>query len=37
MMNSLDSTVDGIVTEVKCETGDSVAKGDVLLVIEPKA
>jgi biotin carboxyl carrier protein len=36
MMNNLDSTVDGVVTEIKFDSGDSVSKGDVLMVIEPK-
>ena len=35
MMNNLESTIDGVVTEIKFKAGDSVSKGDVLLVIEP--
>jgi pyruvate carboxylase subunit B len=35
MMNNIDSTVDGIVKEIKFDTSDSVSKGDVLMVIEP--
>lgn len=35
MMNNLDSTVDGVVKEIKFEASDSVSKGDVLMHIEP--
>lgn len=34
MMNNLDSTVDGVVKEIKFEASDSVSKGDVLMHIE---
>lgn len=34
MMNSLNTKTAGVITEIKCETGDSVAKGDI--VIDPK-
>ncbi|MCA1761099.1 MAG: biotin/lipoyl-binding protein [Bacteroidales bacterium] len=34
-MNNIDSTVDGVVKEVKFEASDSVSKGDVIMVIEP--
>jgi pyruvate/oxaloacetate carboxyltransferase len=37
MMNKLDSTIDGVVKEIKFESSDSVSKGDILMIIEPKA
>jgi biotin carboxyl carrier protein len=37
MMNNLDAKAEGTVKEIKCDSGDSVAKGDLLLVVEPKA
>jgi biotin carboxyl carrier protein len=36
MMNNLDATVEGVVKEIKFDSGDSVSKGDVIMVIEPK-
>jgi pyruvate carboxylase len=35
MMNNLESTMTGTVKEIKFDSGDSVAKGDVLMVIDP--
>ena len=34
MMNNLSAKSEGEVKEIKCDIGDSVAKGDILLVIE---
>jgi len=31
MMNNLDSTVDGLVKEIRFDASDSVSKGDVLI------
>jgi len=35
MMNNLEANVTGTIKEIKFESGDCVAKGDVLLVIDP--
>lgn len=35
MMNNLDSSLNGTVKEIKCEQGDSVIKGEVIMVVEP--
>ena len=33
MFNNLDAKVDGVIKEIKFDTGDSVAKGDVIVEI----
>jgi len=35
MMNNLDATLAGVVKEIKFESGDSVSKGDIILIVEP--
>ncbi|PKP47983.1 MAG: carboxylase [Bacteroidetes bacterium HGW-Bacteroidetes-11] len=37
MMNNFKAQVDGIISEINFKTGDSVAKNDVLFVVQPKA
>jgi biotin carboxyl carrier protein len=36
MNNNIETPCDGVIKEVRCKQGDSVAKGDVLCVVAKK-